>query len=469
MSFDLKEYKGKKVHMIGIGGSMMSGIAGILLNNGVQVSGSDFQETKALDKVRRMGASVKGGHHKDNIYDQDLVIYTAAIKEDNPELVSAREKGIPVLTRSQFLGQLLKNFKLSVGIAGTHGKTSTSSIMTSIALEAGLDPTVLIGAHVPLIDSNYRVGSSEVIVVESCEYQRSFLDFPPHIAVILNVEEDHVDIYKDLDEVKAAFRQYVSEVPSDGFVIANADEPSVMDVVSAANASIITFGINAGDVRAQNIVMDNLGRAAFEVVQDGAALFHVHLPVPGTFNVYNALAAAAAGLALGAQPADIRRGLLKYSGVDRRLQELGTINGIRFIDDYGHHPTEVRVTMETILHYDYEHLIVVEQPHTFSRLNRFFDDFVPLFDQADLLILLPVYAAREKDTGLTSSDKLGDAVRARHEVLCINAKDYEDAANLILQRAVPGDLVLLIGAGEGYKVFDLLKANEELKANQRKS
>lgn len=463
MSFDLKEYKGKKVHMIGIGGSMMSGIAGILLNNGVQVTGSDFQETKALDQVRRMGGSVKGGHHRDNIYDQDLVIYTAAIKEDNPELVRARELGIPVMTRSAFLGHLLKNFKLSVGIAGTHGKTSTSSILTSIAMEAGLDPTVLIGAHVPLIDSNYRVGASEVLVVESCEYQRSFLDFPPHIAVILNVEEDHVDIYKDLDEVKAAFRQYVFEVPADGFVIANADEASVMDVVAAAPAKVITFGINAGDIRAANIRMDNLGRAHFDVLDNGRPLFSVGLPVPGTFNIYNALAATAAGLALGADPQDIRRGLLKYTGVDRRLQELGTINGIRFIDDYGHHPTEVRVTMDTILHYDYEKLIVVEQPHTFSRLNRFFDDFVPLFDQADLLILLPVYAAREKDTGLTSSDKLGDAIRARHQVLCINAKDYEDAANLILARATPGDLVLLIGAGEGYKIYDLLKANEELK------
>lgn len=449
--------------MIGIGGSMMSGIAGILLNNGVQVTGSDFQETKALDQVRRMGGSVKGGHHRDNIYDQDLVIYTAAIKEDNPELVRARELGIPVMTRSAFLGHLLKNFKLSVGIAGTHGKTSTSSILTSIAMEAGLDPTVLIGAHVPLIDSNYRVGASEVLVVESCEYQRSFLDFPPHIAVILNVEEDHVDIYKDLDEVKAAFRQYVFEVPADGFVIANADEASVMDVVAAAPAKVITFGINAGDIRAANIRMDNLGRAHFDVLDNGRPLFSVGLPVPGTFNIYNALAATAAGLALGADPQDIRRGLLKYTGVDRRLQELGTINGIRFIDDYGHHPTEVRVTMDTILHYDYEKLIVVEQPHTFSRLNRFFDDFVPLFDQADLLILLPVYAAREKDTGLTSSDKLGDAIRARHQVLCINAKDYEDAANLILARATPGDLVLLIGAGEGYKIYDLLKANEELK------
>lgn len=462
MSFDLKQYKGKKVHLIGIGGSMMSGIAGILINNGVKVSGSDFQETKALDIVRHMGGSVKSGHHRDNIYDQDLIIYTAAIKEDNPELVRAREKGIPVLTRSQFLGQLLKNFKLSVGISGTHGKTSTSSILTSIAMEAGLDPTVLIGAHVPLIDSNYRVGGSEVIVVESCEYQRSFLDFPPHIAVVLNVEEDHVDIYKDLDAVKAAFRQYVSEVPSDGFVIANADDAAVMEVVNGALATVVTFGIQNGKIQAKNIQMDNLGRASFDVTDDGVDLFSVSLPVPGTFNVYNSLAAVAAALVLGAGPAQIKAGLLNYSGVDRRLQELGTINGVGFIDDYGHHPTEVRVTMDTIVHYDYNKLIVVEQPHTFSRLNRFFDDFIPLFDKADLLLLLPVYAARETDTGLTSSQKLGDAIRARHEVLCINARDYEDAANLILQRSVPGDLVLLIGAGEGYKIYDFLKANDEL-------
>lgn len=460
MSFDLKEYKGRKVHLIGIGGSMMSGIAGILLNNDVQVTGSDNHESKELDHVRSMGAEVKtGGHHGDNITDQDLVIYSAAIKEDNPEIQKALEKGIPTLTRSEFLGKLLKNFSLSAGIAGTHGKTSTTALLTSIAMEAGLDPTVLIGAHVPLIDSNYRVGKTEVMIVESCEYQRSFLDFPPHIAVILNVEEDHIDTYKNLAEIKEAFARYVGMVPPDGFIIANADDPAVLDSVKDAGAGIITFGINNGDLRAQNIVMDTAGRASFDVVENGITLFQVHLPIAGTFNVYNALAATGAAMALGVEPETISRGLIGYKGVDRRLQELGTVKGVRYIEDYGHHPTEIRVTIETVLHFDYKQLIVVMQPLTYTRLHRFFDDFVPLFDEVNLLITLPVFASREKDTGLISSKDLADAVEQRGTVPVINGWDLEEGRDLILEYAKAGDLVLFIGGGEAHLIFDMLQGN----------
>ncbi len=466
MSFDLQEYKGKKVHIIGIGGSMMSGIAGILLDNGVRVSGTDQEESKTLNWVRRMGASVKGGHHEDYVYDQDLVIYSAAVAQDHPELRKARQLKIPTMTRSEFLGYLLKNFSQSVGIAGTHGKTSTTALLTSITMEAGLDPTVLIGAHVPLLDSNYRVGKSEVMVVESCEYQRSFLDFPPHIAVLLNIEEDHVDTYRDLEEIRQAFRQYVLKVPPNGRIIANADDPDVMAVAADAPAGVLTFGIDAGEIRARSISMDNMGRATFDLLRGEELLFNIHLPIPGIFNIYNALAAAAAALTLGVGSDAIRRGLLGYQGVDRRLQELGTLNEVRFIDDYGHHPTEVRVTIETVLHYDYKKLIVLMQPLTYSRLHHFMDDFVPLFDKADLTILLPVYTSREVDTGLTSSNVLGDAIRARSTVECVNAESYEDAANLILQRANPGDIVLSIGGGEGYKVYDLLEINEEIKAQK---
>lgn len=467
MSFNLNEFKGKKVHMIGIGGSMMSGIAGILINNDVRVSGSDFQETKGLQNARKMGASVKGGHHRDNIFDQDLVVYTAAIKQDNPELVRARELGIPVMTRSEFLGHLLKNFRDSVGIAGTHGKTSTTSIMTAIAMESGMDPTVLVGAHMPLIDSNYRVGTSEVMIIESCEYSRSFLDFPPKIAVLLNIEEDHVDIYKDIEEVKEAFRQYVNDVPDDGFVAANADDENIMEVVQGIKPHVITYGINNGEVRARNITLSDEGKATFDLYEGDRFMFNVTLPIPGIHNVYNSLGAVTAALILGAPEDGIKRGLEAYKGVDRRLQELGTVNGVRFIDDYGHHPTEVGVTMDTVIHYKYNKLIVVEQPHTYSRLNYFFDDFVPLFDKADLLILLPVYAAREIDTGLTSSDKLADAIRARNTVDTVSLDSYEAAAELILRKAEEGDIVLLIGAGEGYKVFDLIKEDARIKEQNK--
>lgn len=462
MSFSLNEFKNKKVHIIGIGGSMMSGIAAILLENGIAVSGSDAHESKALDRVRKLGASIKTVHHKDNIYDQDLVIYTAAVKDNNPELVEARRRGIETMSRSQFLGHLLHNFQQSVGVAGTHGKTSTTSMLNAITASQGYDPTVLVGAIMPETNTNYRVGKSEIMVVESCEYQRSFLDFPAKISIILNIEEDHVDIYKDIEEVKSAFVQYVQSIPSAGCLIANADDANVMEVAQKATVPVLSFGVDEGDLRAKDITVDEKGRASFTVNYKGDDLFAITLPVAGTFHVYNSLAAILACLELGLKPNEIKDGLENYQGVSRRMQGLGEINGVRFIDDYGHHPTEVRVTMETVLHMDYQSLIVVEQPHTFSRLHRFFDDFVPLFDEADLLILLPVFAAREDDNGLTSSEKLGDAIRERKTVKTLNAKDYQDAANMVLSAAREGDLVLLIGAGEGYRIYDYIAENDRL-------
>lgn len=466
MSFSLEKYKGKKVHLIGIGGSMMSGIAGILLNNGVSVSGSDFRETKALTDVRKMGASVKAQHHSDNIYDQDLVVYTAAIKEDNPEILKARELGIPLMTRSEFLGHLMENFRDSVGISGTHGKTSTTSMLSSVAMTAGLDPTVLVGAHVPVFDSNFRVGRTEVMVVESCEYKKSFLDFPPRIAVILNIEEDHVDCYKNLDEVKSAFRTYAQSVPENGLIVANADDTAVMEAVCDVYAKVITFGVEKGAFRAKNLSVNEEGIYNFDLYEGEVFRFNVPMPVPGLFNIYNALAAMVTAMILGASDDKIREGIIRYSGVDRRLQELGTIKGVRFIDDYGHHPTEVRNAIEAVKKFRHKKLIVVEQPHTFSRLNHFFSEFTESFDDADTLILLPVFAAREADTGLTSSEKLGKAIKTRGTVKTVNVASYEEAAQYIADNSSEGDIVLLVGAGEGYKVFDILKEDERIKEKE---
>lgn len=466
MSFNLDEYKGKKVHLIGIGGSMMSGIAGILINNDVNVSGSDFKESKALNTVRKMGASVKGEHHGDNIFDQDLVVYTAAIKQDNPEIIKAKELNIPLMTRSQFLGHLMDNFTDSVGIAGTHGKTSTTSMLTSIAIESGLDPTVLVGAHIPTIDSNYRVGSTEVMVVESCEYSRSFLDFPPRIAVLLNIEEDHVDCYKNIDEVKEAFKTYVSKVKENGFIVANADDDNIIEILKETDKNVITFGIDKGAYRAKDLTVNEDGFYNFNFYEGNNLLFNVQMPVTGKFNIYNIMAASIAAMILGAENEKIKEGILAYKGVDRRLQELGTLNGIRFIDDYGHHPTEVKVALETVKNYKHNKLFVVEQPHTFSRLHHFFNDFTEVFDGADHLILLPVFAAREIDTKLTSSNLLGDAIRKRGTVPCTNVESYEEAAQFILENAKEGDVVLLVGAGEGYKVFDILKEDKRIKEKE---
>lgn len=463
MSFNLDEFKGRCVHLIGIGGSMMSGIAGILVNNGVKVTGSDFKESKGLDTVRKMGIKVTCGHLESNISDQDLIVYTAAIKDDNPEIIRAKELKIPLMTRSQFLGHLMDNFENSIGIAGTHGKTSTSSMLTSITMKAGLDPTVLVGAHVPSINSNYRVGKSEVMVVESCEYTKSFLDFPPKIAVILNVEEDHVDCYKDLEEVKEAFKSYINLVKTNGFVVANADDKNLEDILKDTDKKLVTFGINKGDFRAKNITVNEDGFYNFDFYEGDNFIFNINMPVAGLFNIYNIMGASIAAMLIGAHKDKIKEGILSYKGVDRRLQELGTINGVRFIDDYGHHPTEVKNALETVKNYKHKKLFVVEQPHTFTRLHRFFDDFTNSFDTADELILLPVFAAREKDTNLTSSKKLGEAIRKKGNPPTTNVDSYEEGAMYIMEKAKEGDIVLLIGAGEGYKIFDIIKAKETSK------
>lgn len=461
MSFDLKDYRDRKIHMTGIGGPMMSGIAGILMNKGLKVSGSHFAETRALQELRRLGASVKGTYHEDHIHDQVLIVHGEGVAADNPELVRARKQAIPLMKHTELLGGLMENFSHSTGIAGTHGKTSTVSILTTIALTAGLDPTVLAGDRIPPMDSTFRTGSSQIMIVESDEDREAFLSFPPRIAVLLNVEEDHIESFQDLAAVKDAFGRYAALIPEDGLIIANADDPEISDVLKNARARITTFGQEQGDLRARNVLYDGKGQAAFDVMDQGEFLFTVQLPLAGSYSVYNALAAIAAAKALNVPPDKIREGLLALKGVPRRIQTIGQVNGITFVDDYGHHPTEIRLTLESLKNLDHGRLVVAVQPRSYKRLEHFFDDFVPLFDEIDLLILLPVYD-REAEEGDFSSERLGDAIRKRFLVPCFNALDFVDAANLVLQGAKPGDLVLLTGSNEVSRIHELIEANWEI-------
>ena len=458
MPFELKDYIGKKIHLTGIAGSMMGGIAGILLGHDIRVSGSYPIENRTLTDLRKLGASVKGTYHKDHIFDQDLLVHTPDITDDNPELMEAKRRGIPLMERSELLGGLLKSFRHSVGVAGTHGKTSTVSILASIALSAGHDPTVLAGDRIPPMDSTFRAGSSEILLLETPEDNAAFLAFPPEIAVILNVEDDHGGGFSSLSEVKRAFVSYAALVPADGLIIANADDPDVHEVLQHAPAQVVTFGIERGDLVAENIVYDGCGRASFDVLDRGRYLFNVQLPLSGSYSVYNALAAITAARALDIPSDEILKGLLSIKGVDRRLQTIGTVNGLTFIDDYGHHPTEIRLTLESLKYYEHSRLIVCIQPQSYGRLSKFFDDFVSLFDEIDLLILLPVHG-RQGEEELTSSEKLGDAIRKRHLMPTFNALNYEDAANLVLKSARPGDPVLLTGSDEVTKIHELIEAH----------
>ena len=457
MLFDLKEYENKKVHFIGIGGVSMSGLAAILLNNQVKVTGSDFKESKNTEKLKERGAIIFYGHHKENITDQDIVVYTAAIREDNEELKEARAKGIKTYDRAEFLGHLIKNFTNSIAVTGTHGKTSTTSMLSAISLADEKDPTILVGANLPLIGGNYRIGDSDFFITEACEYKASFMQFPGKVALILNVEADHLDYYRDLQHILDTFKEYITVMPKEGTVVANADDPNMDYILQDAEVEVLTFGIHKGRLNAENIKFDEMGRASFDVILDGKLLMPIHLKVPGEFNIYNALGAIGASLSSGISMEGIKKGLEGYEGVDKRFQHLYTKNGIIVLDDYAHHPGEIKNALDTVLKMKHNKIHVVFQSHTYTRTKALFQEFSECFDDIDTLLLLPIFAAREPDTGLVSSEELGDAIRARATVKTINVTDFDEAARHLKEVAQPGDTILTMGAGESVKVAEALE------------
>lgn len=458
MLFDLKEYDNKKVHFIGIGGVSMSGLAAILLNSNIKVSGSDFKESDNVKRLREKGAEIFFGHHKENITDQDIVVYTAAIREDNEELMQARNLGITTYDRAEFLGHIIQNFTNSIAVTGTHGKTSTTSMLSAVAMAADADPTILVGGNLPLIGGNYRIGDSDFFITEACEYKASFLRFPGKVALILNIEADHLDYYRDLQHILDTFREYLTVMPEGGTVVANADDPSMDYILKDAAVKTLTFGIHKGELRAKDISYDKGGRASFSVYRNDTHLSDITLKVPGEFNIYNALGAVGASLSSGISMEAIRKGLEGYLGVDKRFQHLYTKNDIMVIDDYAHHPGEIENAIDTVLKMEHKKIHVVFQSHTYTRTKALFHEFVSCFDQVDSLIILPIFAAREPDTGLVSAEELGDAIRKRKTVDAKNFTDFNEAAKHLRSLVQPGDIVLTMGAGESVKIAELLKA-----------
>ncbi|HSL85447.1 MAG TPA: UDP-N-acetylmuramate--L-alanine ligase [Bacteroidales bacterium] len=457
MLFDFKEYENKKVHFIGIGGVSMSGLAAILLNSNIKVSGSDFKESENVKRLRDKGAEIFFGHHKENITDQDIVVYTAAIRDDNEELMRAKEMGIITFDRAEFLGHIIQNFTNSIAVTGTHGKTSTTSMLSAISMAAEADPTILVGGNLPLIGGNYRIGDSDLFITEACEYKGSFLHFPGKVSLILNIEADHLDYYRDLQHVLDTFRQYLTVMPKDGTVVANADDPNMDYVLSDAKVKTLTFGIEKGDLRAKEISFDKNGRASFKVFQNDEYLTEITLMVPGEFNIYNALGAIGASLSSGISLEAVKKGLEGYLGVDKRFQHLYTKNDIMVIDDYAHHPGEIRNAIDTVLKMEHRKIHVVFQSHTYTRTLALFDEFAACFDEVDSLTMLPIFAAREPDTGLVSAEDLGDAIRRRKTVDTVNFTGFEEAAEHLSTLVKPGDIVLSMGAGESVKVAEFLK------------
>ena len=447
MSFDFLKDTNKKVHFIGIGGISMSGLAAVLLNNGFKVSGSDSKESNITNSLKAKGAEIHIGHRRENIQDVDLVVYTAAIPQDNPEIVEAKNKNIHLMDRAEFLGHIMKGHKYNVAVAGTHGKTTTTSMITNITLKADLDPTILVGGEVDVIGGNYRIGNSEYFVTEACEYKESFLRFFPYIGIILNIDADHLDYYRDLNHITETFKKFSKLIPKDGYLIGYNEDSNVAKILEEADCNVLSYGFSNANVTAKNIEYNNMGCASFTVCKDGEELFNLKLNMPGKHNVLNALSSVCVGLIFGLSYDDITEGLAECRGAHKRFEYKGEANGVTVIDDYAHHPVEIKATLNTAKKIPHGKTFCVFQPHTYTRTKTLFDDFTTAFNDTDELVLMDIYAAREKDTGLVSSDELGDAIRATG-VKCTNVHSHDEAVKYIKQHIKSGDMLLTVGAGD---------------------
>ena len=452
IEFDNYLSPGRKGFLVGIGGVSMSSLAEVLQGMGIAVSGSDMSESRNVQALRRCGITVLPGHAAEHITeDLDFVVRTAAVHDDNPEIVAARALGIPVFERTQAWGAISKDYSNALCIAGTHGKTTTTSMCTHILMAADKDPTVMIGGTLPLLNAGHRVGRGNTIIMEACEYYNSFLSLHPTVAVILNVEADHLDFFRDLSDVKNSFRQFALRTPEDGFVVANADDPETLDTLRDLGRRVITFGLGKhADVRAENIEFIG-ANSRFDVIYNDRLFTDVTLHVPGMHNVKNALAATAASICLGIRPTAVKYGLAGFNGAGRRFEFKGKYNGADVYDDYAHHPSELKALLDAVEQLGYSRTVLVFQPHTYSRTDALFDDFVEQLRRPDKLLLAEIFAAREKNTiGISSADL---AAQIKGAAFYPSFSELEEALRALAQ---PGDIVLTVGAGDVYKIGENL-------------
>ena len=413
---------------------------------GLTVQGSDMTESDTVRHLRSLGIQVAIGHNAENLGDCDFVIRTAAVHDSNPEIAGAVARGIPVYERAQAWGAIMQHYPNALCVSGTHGKTTTTSMCTHIFMAAQADPTVMIGGTLPLLHSGYRVGHGDTIILESCEYCNSFLCFYPTVAVILNVEEDHLDFFKDLNDIEHSFHKFAELVPNAGFVIANADNQGAMDSVAGLEHPVFTFGLeHPADCTAADL-HDVDGAPSFDVVIHGETYAHVTLHVYGHHNVLNALAAASAAYVLGIPGKAVEEGLAAFTGAGRRFERKGTCNGADIYDDYAHHPDELHALLTTARTLGYQRIIVAFQPHTYSRTAKLFDRFVEELKLADVAVLAEIYAAREQNTlGISSADL------CRNIPGSVYCSTLEKTAEELRKLARPGDLILTVGAGDIYR------------------
>jgi len=444
---ELKQYlvPGKHVHLVGIGGVSMRPLGIVMQDMGMVVTGSDMNASVSTDELIAKGIAVSIGHSAENVKGADCIIRTAAAHNDNPEIAAARHMGIPMFERAQAWGVIMQEYENAVCIAGTHGKTTATSMMTHILMEANWDPTVMIGGYLPLLGAGHRVGGGDTIILESCEYCDSFLNFAPTLAVILNVEADHLDYFKDLADVEKSFRKF-AELSTNG-VIANGDDPHVVETLKGMD--YVTFGLCAQNaVHPENISTD---WRHMDVICGGELYCHLDLKVIGKHNALNALAAAGAAWMLGIPGQAVAEGLKTFGGADRRMQYKGNINGADLYDDYAHHPDELRATIEAVRTMNYQRVVIAFQPHTYTRTKALFDDFVKELSKADHLVLAEIYAARERNTIGISSKDLQALIPG--SVYC---KTLQEVTEYLRSIAGPGDVILTVGAGDIFRAGEAL-------------
>lgn len=444
------------IHFIGIGGISMSGLAFILLSKGFEVSGSDNNASALTDELTAKGARINIGQSRENITDGiDVAVYTAAIKESNPEFDECLRKGIPMLTRAELLGQLMTNYNRPICVSGTHGKTTTSSLCSKILLDAGLDPTLSIGGILKEIGGNIKVGESDVFLTEACEYTNSFLSFNPGFGIILNIEEDHLDFFKDINDIRSSFNKFAMLLPEDGILLINGEIDNYEEITKGVKARVYTFGLDSGfDFFAKDISFDDNGLPHFTFCSAGNET-EVTLSLRGMHNVKNAVAALAMAAIFDLSISDAAVSIKSFCGADRRFEYKGSLGGVNIIDDYAHHPTEIKATLASAATYPHKSFYVVFQPHTYSRTKALFSDFAEVLAGAPNVILADIYAARETDTLGMSSALLCDEINKRGGN-CKYFRTFSDIENYLLQTLVPDDLLITMGAGDVVKIGENL-------------
>ncbi len=439
----------KKIHFIGIGGSGMCPLAEILHSEGFKLTGSDCNEGDTLERIKSYGIPVFMGHKAENIGDTELVVYTAAVKMDNPELVEAKSRDIPCIERSIMLGIVTRRYNRSIAVSGTHGKTSTTAMLSQVLIGSGFDPSAIIGGKLPFLGGNSYVGKSDIIVCEACEYVDTFLELTPYISIILNVDADHLDYFKDLDHIKRSFNKFAKQTT--GALVINGDDENTLDAVKDVELPKITFGFkDTNDYYAENLTTQG-AYSKFDFMNKGEKLCEIELVVPGTHNTYNALAAAATAAYLGATPNEIAEHLHKFTGVHRRFEILGKPQGITVADDFAHHPTELTTTLNAAMNMGFNTVWAVFQPHTFSRTAMLLDDFATALSIPDKAIISEILPVRETNTYNIYNTDLGAKVEGS---VCIDT--FEDITKYICENAKEGDLVLTMGGGNVYMCANMI-------------